>query len=105
MGRYRWPGVDRQDVDSRRNVCVLGAGLSKALFPFGSPEGQEVKIDGIDYEVVGALEPVGSFMGGDQDNFAVIPITTGLARYGRIWRSLDILVQARDQQSYDDTVE
>jgi len=98
-------GLIDTDVDSRRNVCVLGAGLSKSLFPLGSPEGQEVKIDGIDYEVVGALEPVGSFMGGDQDNFAVIPITTGLARYGRIWRSLDILVQARDQQSYDDTVE
>jgi putative ABC transport system permease protein len=98
-------GLIDVDVESRRNVCVLGAGLSKLLFPLGSSEGQEVKIDGINYEVVGALEPRGSFMGGDQDNFAVIPITTGLARYGRIWRSLDILVQARDQQSYDDTVE
>jgi putative ABC transport system permease protein len=93
------------DVESRQRVCVLGAGLKKALFPQGSPLGEEVKIDGIDYEVVGALEPRGSFMGGDQDNFAVIPLTTGLGRYGRIWRSLDILVQARDQQSYDDTVE
>jgi len=98
-------GLLDTDVDSRRNVCVLGDGLSKTVFPSGSPVGQQVKIDGIDYAVVGVLEPRGSFLGGNQDNFAVIPITTGLGRYGRIWRSLDILVQARDQQSYDDTLE
>ncbi|MBC8096215.1 MAG: FtsX-like permease family protein, partial [Akkermansiaceae bacterium] len=40
-----------------------------------------------------------------QDNFAVVPVTTGLERYGRWSRSLSILVQARDQASYDDTVE
>jgi putative ABC transport system permease protein len=43
-------------------------------------------------------------MGGDQDNFAVVPITTGLHRFGR-WRSLNLLVQARNPASYDDTVE
>jgi putative ABC transport system permease protein len=98
-------GLLDTDVESRRGVCVLGDGLAKSLFPSSSPVGQEVKLDGINYDVVGVLEPRGSFLGGNQDNFAVIPITTGLARYGRIWRSLDILVQARDQQSYDDTVE
>ena len=34
-----------------------------------------------------------------------MPLTTGLNRYGRTWRSLSILVQARDQASYEDTVE
>jgi putative ABC transport system permease protein len=93
------------DVESRRDVCVLGDGLRKTLFPLGSALGQEVKFDGINYTVVGVLEPRGSLLGGDQDNFAVIPISTGMGRFGRIWRSLDILVQARDQQSYEDTME
>ena len=44
-------------------------------------------------------------MGGDQDNFAVVPISTGVNRFGRIWRSVSILVQARDQASYSDTIE
>ena len=44
-------------------------------------------------------------LGGDQDNFAVIPITTGLNRFGRTWRSISILVQAPDQARYEDTVE
>ena len=64
-----------------------------------------MKLNGINYSVIGVLEPRGGTLGGDQDNFAVMPLTTGLNRYGRTWRSLSILVQARDQASYDDTVE
>jgi putative ABC transport system permease protein len=93
------------DVETAHDVCVLGASLAKTLFPYGSALGERVKLNGINYSVVGVLEPRGSTLGGDQDNFAVMPLTTGLNRYGRIWRSLSILVQARDQASYDDTVE
>ena len=35
----------------------------------------------------------------------MIPISTGLNRYGRFWRSLAILVQAENQESYEDTIE
>jgi putative ABC transport system permease protein len=93
------------DVDSAHPVCVLGAGLAKTLFPFGSALGDRVKLDGIHYTVVGVLEPRGTSLGGDQDNFAVAPITTALNRYGRAWVSMRIVVQARDAASYDDTVE
>ena len=44
-------------------------------------------------------------MGGNQDNFAVVPLTTMLNRYGRSNRSLSILVQARDRASYEETLE
>jgi putative ABC transport system permease protein len=93
------------DVESAHDVCVLGGGLAKTLFPFGSALGERVKLDGINFVVVGVLETRGTSKGGDQDNFAVFPLTTGLNRYGRTWRSLSILVQARDQASYEDTVE
>ncbi len=42
------------------------------------------------------LEAKGGSMGGHQDDFAVIPVTTALNRYGRWWVDLTILVQARD---------
>jgi putative ABC transport system permease protein len=93
------------DVESRRDICVLGAGLAEMLFPLGSAVGQRIQLDGIHYTVVGVLEPKGTLMGGSQDVFAVIPLTTGLNRFGRVWRSLDILVQARDQASFEDTRE
>ena len=92
------------DVDSTRNVCVLGSGLATNIFPNSTAVGEQVKIDGINYTVIGVLESRGSALGSDQDNFAVVPITTGMNRYGR-WRSLNILVQARDEASYDATLE
>jgi putative ABC transport system permease protein len=93
------------DIDSRRDVCVLGSGLAKTLFPFGSALGERVKFSGINYTVIGVLEAKGAMLGGNQDNFAIIPITTGLSRYGSMWRSVSILVQARDQTSFEDLTE
>jgi putative ABC transport system permease protein len=93
------------DVDGARDVCVLGNGLAKTVFPHTSPLGEHLKINGINYLVVGVLQAKGGQLNGDQDNFAVVPLTTGMNRFGRWRRSLSILVQARDQASYDDTVE
>lgn len=97
--------VTSSDLDSTRDICILGATLRETLFPFGSALGEKVKFGGIPYQVVGVLERKGAMMGGDQDNFAVIPLTTGLNRYGRAWRSLEILVQAPDVRQFEDTVE
>jgi putative ABC transport system permease protein len=93
------------DLDSARNICVLAYGLAINIFPNSSALGESVKIDGINYTVVGVLEAKGASLGGDQDFFAVVPLTTVLNRYGRWNRSLDILVQARDRASYDATLD
>lgn len=97
--------ISQADVDSARDVCVLGAGLAKTLFPQGTSIGERVKLGGYGYLVVGQLESRGQSLGGNQDNFAVVPISTGLNRFGRFRRSLSVLVQARDAASFDDTVE
>ena len=107
---HNWnPGEGRllvdADLDSARNICVLGNGLATNIFPNSSPLGEQVKIDGIHYTVVGVLAANGGAMGGNQDNFAVVPLTTMLNRYGRSNRSLSILVQARDRASYEETLE
>ena len=93
------------DIEGARDVCVLGNSLAKSVFPFGSAIGERLKINGINYTVVGMLEAQGASMGGNQDNFAVMPVTTGLNRFGRWNRSLNILVQAPSQEAYDNTVE
>ena len=92
------------DINAARNVCVLGSALATNVFPHSSPLGESLKIDGIYYDVVGVLEAKGGALGGDQDNFAVIPITTGLNRYGHEGRSLGILVQAKDSDSFAATM-
>jgi putative ABC transport system permease protein len=97
--------VTETDVDNIRDVCVLGSGLAKTVFPFSSPVGERLKINGINYTVVGVLAPRGGSVGGEQDNFAVVPITTALTRLGHWTWSLMILVQARDAAGYEDCVE
>ena len=93
------------DVDGYHDVCVLGNNLAKVLFPAGSPLTERVKINGINYTVVGVLEPKGSMAGGNQDNFVVIPITTAWNRYGA-WRwGVSILVQAKDVASFEDAMD
>jgi putative ABC transport system permease protein len=93
------------DIDGARDVCVLGASLAKSVFPYGAAVGERLKVNGFDYQVVGVLQSKGGALGGDQDNFVIIPLTTALNRFGRWRRSLSILVCARNQASYNDTVE
>ena len=98
-------GLSENDVDNARDVCVLGNVLAKTVFPFGSPVGERLKINGFNYAVIGVLAPKGGSLGGEQDNFAVVPVPTALNRAGRWTQSLTILVQARDAASYEDTTE
>jgi putative ABC transport system permease protein len=97
--------LSEADVDGAHDVCVLGSALATNLFPYGSALDETIRIDDINYTVIGVLEPKGSMAGGDQDDFAVIPLTTGLNRYGRRTQSINILVQSRSAADYDDTVE
>ena len=99
-------GLLDSDVDGLRDVCVLGSTLAASLFPFGSAVGQRVSFNNVNYTVVGVLEPRGTMEGSHQDDFAVIPLTTGMNRYeDRRWINLAILVQARSAADYDATVD
>ncbi len=92
------------DLDSARNVCVLGNQLAKKMYPFGSAVHRTVKYRGINFTIVGVLAAKGGAVGGDQDSFLAIPLTTGMNRSYRD-RTIDILVQAKDRATFEDTVE
>ncbi len=57
-------------------VVVLGPQLAFRLFGEKNPLGQQVRIRGLSFEVVGIMEPKGSLMESNQDEAAFIPITT-----------------------------
>ena len=82
-----------------------GQCAGQSAFPYGSAIGEEIKINGYRYHVIGVLAPNGNSLGGRQDNFAIIPITTASNRYGRWWDDLTILVEAGSAESYDDCME
>jgi putative ABC transport system permease protein len=84
-----------------RDICVIGPDMLKNLFadaPADRAVGQEVRIDGRPYTILGVLEPLGSIFGFSRDNVVYIPYSTYQKAYGGR-RSLVtfIQVQSTDQ--------
>ena len=94
-----------RESESGVKYIILGRDVSKAIFPNIDPIGQEVKIDGRKFRVIGLLESQGDFFGQSQDNFAIIPLRTFQTFYGDRYRSLNITVSAFERDSYKDLME
>jgi len=82
-----------QEERSRAYVAVIGETVRTSLFPGeSSPIGQIIRIEGVEFTVIGVQEKLGSAFGRDQDNSLYIPISafdrlygpgTGFALFGR----------------------
>jgi len=68
--------ISQDDLDSARQVVVLGTSTSSELFGARSPIGESVTINGDSYTVIGLLNTVGSTATSDDDDQAIIPQTT-----------------------------
>jgi putative ABC transport system permease protein len=69
-GRFFTETEDR----ARLNVAVIGETVRQALFPSGvSPLNKTLRVEGIDFTVVGVLAKLGSAFGRDQDKNLYIP--------------------------------
>jgi putative ABC transport system permease protein len=69
----------QSDVDSAAAVTVLGATTAGKLFT-GDPIGQTVTANGLPLTVIGVLDQAGSSGGNNQDDVAVVPLTTAQQR-------------------------
>ncbi len=73
--------IDEDNNAQARRVAVLGARVDKELFPGGDAIGQELRIRGVPFLVIGVLRGKGILAdGSDQDNQVVIPFRTALRR-------------------------
>ncbi|HJT23879.1 MAG TPA: ABC transporter permease, partial [bacterium] len=74
-----------QDVQKRNRVCLLGLTVIKNLFgDNGNPIGQDIKINRVNFQVIGVLPVKGSNGFSDQDDVIVVPVTTAMYRlFGR----------------------
>jgi putative ABC transport system permease protein len=73
--------INRQDVDGRTKNCVLGKTVVDELFGSEDPIGRVVRINRVPFTVVGTLREKGETpMGSNQDDAAIIPVTTAQSR-------------------------
>jgi macrolide transport system ATP-binding/permease protein len=91
-----------EDVERYAPVMVIGATVAENLFPEENPIGEIILAGGSPYEVVGVLASKGAAgFGQDQDDMALIPVTTGFNRlFGqRFLSNVTIAVENADRIS------
>jgi putative ABC transport system permease protein len=72
-------GFTDLDMETRARAAIIGLGVVEALFEEEYPIGQAIKINGVDYEVIGVLAEQGGFASNDETVY--IPLTTAQARF------------------------
>jgi putative ABC transport system permease protein len=70
------------DVEHAAHTVVVGYDVVDDVMGDGDPLGQEVRVDGVPYTVVGVGERQGKTFGQSQDNWVVVPVTTYQHTYG-----------------------
>ncbi|MDH5233616.1 MAG: ABC transporter permease [Gemmatimonadota bacterium] len=71
------------DVSQRMPVVVLGAEVADRLFENVDPIGQEIRVAGERFTVIGVNEPKGRVLGQSFDSFVLLPLPRFEMRYGR----------------------
>ena len=70
--------LDYMDIEKISKVCVVGTYIQKELFGMTSALGNQIKINGIPYTVVGVLEEKDDSESNGSDDVIYIPYTTAL---------------------------
>lgn len=68
------------DVRTGARVVVLGPSVAEKLFGEFDPVGETVRINQIPFTIIGILESKGSSFGSDNDDIALVPLTTARGR-------------------------
>ncbi len=76
IGRY----FVESEIRKRQRVALLGQTVRTEIFGDVDPVGKMIKINRIQFQVIGVLPEKGSGFGGDQDDMIVMPVTTAMYR-------------------------
>lgn len=95
------------DTQSGSNVAVLGSKTATDLFPDSDPVGQQVRIRGLSFQVIGVLVSKGATATGFDDDSALVPLQVAQKKLfgGRVATAggkaavASIVVQAKDKDS------
>ncbi len=93
-----------RDVQTRRKVALVGSTIVRELFDNASPVGREIKINKINFLVIGVLPERGASPFRDQDDVVLMPYTTAMYRLlGKTYLD-SIDVEAKDPALIDSAI-
>lgn len=88
----------------RRAVAVVGPDVTDNLFPGEDPIGQKIKIGGYYFNIIGVAKRRGSFLGANQDNWALVPLSA-FFKYFTGREHLQIFVKAVSFSKLEDAMD
>jgi len=81
------------DEEHASHVAIIGTDVQDHLFAGVNPIGQELRVDGMPYTVIGVSEKQGSTFGQSQDNWVGVPLTAYQKTYGTS-KTLTVYIKA-----------
>lgn len=77
----RW--FNQAEVDYKKDVCLIGSTVKETFFPYESPVGQTLEVNGREFLIVGHLEKKAQLLGGgggnnDESNTIYMPFDSAL---------------------------
>jgi putative ABC transport system permease protein len=81
------------DEEHASHVAIIGTDIQDHLFAGVNPLGQELRVDGMPYTVIGVSEKQGSTFGQSQDNWVGVPLTAYQKTYGTS-KTLTVYIKA-----------
>jgi putative ABC transport system permease protein len=93
MGIAKGRPFSESEIQAEAQAAVIGPDLADSLFGDVDPIGQEVRIKGRSFQVIGVMTRKGGFAGPGYDNTAIIPIGRFFELFGKN-RSLNVSMQA-----------
>jgi putative ABC transport system permease protein len=82
--------INDTDLNNHLQVAVVGTDIVEHLLAGVDPLGQEIRINGWAYQVIGVGKKKGKTLGQSADNYALIPITVYLKQFGSHNNSIGI---------------
>jgi len=76
VGRF----ITGNEVKMREKVVLLGTTVARELFGEKNPVGETIKVNLINFKVIGVLPPKGASSFRDQDDNIIVPVTTAMYR-------------------------
>jgi putative ABC transport system permease protein len=86
-------GFTEADEEHSSHVAIIGTDIQDHLFEGMDPLGQELRVDGAPYTIIGISEKQGSTFGASQDNWVAVPLTSFQKSYGTS-KTLTVYVKA-----------
>ena len=91
------------EYNRKNQVAFVGPVIVEELFEGVDPLGKTIKMKGKRFTVIGIAKKRGSFLGNNQDNFVMIPLSAHIKMFGKTRRNFNLMIKSATIEGIEDT--